>query len=110
MMTRLRGVTIHYITEKLDEGDILMQRSVDIGESENDGQLRRKLALLSGEMAREIIGEFASFKPAGTPPINNLATLALKPTVEDGYIELAPDIDSVRRKMRAFNPLPGTSI
>jgi methionyl-tRNA formyltransferase len=108
---KVTGVTVHYITERLDEGDILVQRSIDIGDSDNDGQLRRKLAILSGEMVPEVMDRFDGLKkPSGTPQDNDLATLAPKPKVEDGYIELAPDIDSARRMMRAFNPLPGTSI
>ena len=108
---KVTGVTVHSMTEKLDDGDILLQRSIAVGESDNDGHLRKKLAILSGEMVREVIDKFAGFtRPTGTAQNNDLVSLAPKPTVEDGYIELAPDIASVRRKMRAFNPLPGTSI
>lgn len=105
------GVTAHYVTEKLDEGNILLQRSIAINEVDNDGQLRQKLAGLAGEMVPELIGLFAGFtKPAGMPQDHSLATLAPRPTVEDGYLELAADIPTIRRQMRAFNPLPGTSI
>ena len=107
----ITGVTGHYLTEGLDEGNILLQRSVDIGETDNDGQLRRKLAMLAGEMVPELIGRFAtSTKPVGTPQDHSLASPAPKPSVEDGYLETATDIQTIRRKMRAFNPLPGTSI
>jgi methionyl-tRNA formyltransferase len=105
------GVTAHYVTEKLDEGNILSQRSVAINEMDNDGQLRQKLARLAGEMIPELIGMFAGFtKPAGRLQDHSLATLAPRPTAEDGYLELAADIPTIRRKVRAFNPLPGTSI
>jgi methionyl-tRNA formyltransferase len=105
------GVTAHYVTEKLDEGNILFQRSIAIGEADNDGQLRQKLARLAGEMVPELIGLFAGFtKPAGMPQDHSLATLAPRPTVEDGYLERAADIPTIRRQMRAFNPLPGTSV
>jgi methionyl-tRNA formyltransferase len=105
------GVTAHYVTDKLDEGNILFQRSIAISEVDNDGQLRQKLANLAGEMIPELIGVFASFtKPAGTPQDHSLASLAPRPTVEDGYLELAVAMHTIRRKMRAFNPLPGTSI
>ena len=106
------GVTGHYITEKLDEGDVLLQRSMVISEVENDGQLRRKLANLAGEMVPELVGMFAGFtNPAGTPQDHSLATYAPRPTIEDGYLNPAiDDINTIRRKLRAFNPLPGTSI
>jgi methionyl-tRNA formyltransferase len=106
------GVTGHYITEKLDEGDVLLQRSMVITEVENDGQLRRKLANLAGQMIPELVGMFAGFtKPAGTSQDHSLATYAPRPTIEDGYLNPAiDDINTIRRKLRAFNPLPGTSI
>lgn len=108
---KVTGVTLHYITEKLDQGDILLQRSIAIGKADNDGQLRQRLAKLAGEMAPEMIGMFANFtKPAGTPQDHRLASAAPRLTAEDGYLERATDIDSIRRKIRAFNPFPGTSI
>ena len=108
---KVTGVTVHYVTEELDEGDILLQRSITLSGVENDGHLRQRLARLAGEMIPELIGMFAGFtKPAGTPQGHGLAGLAPKPTVDDGYLELATDIDTIRRKMRAFNPLPGTSV
>ena len=105
------GVTIHYVTKKLDDGDILLQKSSDISETDNDGRLRHKLAQLAAEMVPELVELFSGFnKPAGTPQDHSLACYAPKPIIEDGYLELAPDIETIRRKMRAFNPLPGTSI
>jgi methionyl-tRNA formyltransferase len=108
---KITGVTIHYATEALDEGNILLQKAMIIEEEDTDGQLRNKLARLAGEMTPEVVRMFAGFtRPAGAPQDHNLASIAPKPTVEDGYLELATDIDTIRRKMRAFNPLPGTSI
>jgi methionyl-tRNA formyltransferase len=105
------GVTAHYVTEQLDEGNILLQRSIAIEETDNDGQLRQKLARLAGEMVPELIGLFAGFaSPAGIPQDHSLATPAPRPAIEEGYLELAADIPTIRRQVRAFNPLPGTSI
>ena len=108
---KITGVTIHYATEALDEGNILLQRSIDIREIENDGQLRQKLSNLAGELVPECIGYFVGLTPpVGMPQDHNLASFAPKPTIEDGYLELTTSIEIIRRKMRAFNPLPGTSI
>jgi methionyl-tRNA formyltransferase len=107
---RVAGVTVHFITEKVDEGNILLQRSVPVNEMDNDGLLRRKLAELSGAMVPEVIGMFAGFdKPEGVLQDHRLATLAPRPSVEDGYLESVMDIRTIRNKVRAFNPLPGTS-
>jgi methionyl-tRNA formyltransferase len=108
---KITGVTVHYVTEKLDEGNILLQRSIAIGELVQDGELRRELAKLAGEMVPGVVALFADFtRPAGVPQDNSRASLAPKPTIDDGYLEFANDIPSIRRKMRGLNPLPGTSI
>ncbi|MBE7529455.1 MAG: methionyl-tRNA formyltransferase [Ardenticatenaceae bacterium] len=107
----ITGITAHYITEGLDEGDILFQRKIDIGDVENDGQLRWKLAQLAGEMVPELLQLFTGFvRPAGIPQDHSQATDAPKPTAVDGYLELANNVQEVQRKVRALNPLPGVSI
>lgn len=109
--TPVTGVTAHYITPGLDDGDILLQQSVDITAIENDGQLRHLLANTAADMVPGVIDLFAGFtQPDGTAQDNYLATPAAKPAVEDGYLETARDIAAVRRKVRALNPVPGTSI
>jgi methionyl-tRNA formyltransferase len=108
---KVTGVTFHYVTEELDNGDILLQRALPISETDNDGQLRQKLAQLAGRLIPELVGMFSGFsKPAGTPQDHALASFAPKPVVEDGYLEKAKDIQTIRKKIRAFNPIPGTSI
>jgi len=108
---RVTGVTVHYVTKQLDGGDILLQRAIAINSRDTDGQLRRTLARLAGSMVPSLIGMFASFtKPAGRPQDHSLASPAPKPAADAGYLERATDVDTIRRMMRAFNPLPGTSI
>lgn len=105
------GVTAHYVTELVDEGNILLQRSLVIDQTDNDGQLRQKLASLAGEMIPEVVDLFQDFtKPAGIPQNHHLASLAPKPVIEDGYLEFIPDVNEIRRRVRALNPFPGTSI
>lgn len=105
------GVTAHYVTEKLDEGNILLQKSIPIEETDDDGRLRNKLARLAGEMIPELIGLFAGgARPTGAPQDHSLATLAPRPAAEDGHLELATSVSAIRRRVRAFNPLPGASL
>ena len=108
---KVTGVTVHYVTKEVDEGNILLKKSMIIDDSDYDGQLRQKLAKLSGEIVPEVIDLFSDFtRPAGKPQEKSISRLAPRPEIEDGHIELAGDIDTIRRKLRAYNPLPGTSI
>lgn len=107
---KFTGVTVHYVTDRVDEGNILLQKSISIDEMENDGQLRRKLSSLSAKMVPEIITMFSgATRPVGTPQDHSLATLAPKPAVEDGCLEQCVDVNAIQNRVRAFNPLPGTS-
>ena len=104
------GVTVHYMTEEVDEGDVLLQKSIPIEESDYDGKLRQKLAQLSASMVPEIIDMFAGLKkPNGMRQDHSLATLAPKPIPEDGHLENVADLHLIARKVRALNPIPGTS-
>jgi methionyl-tRNA formyltransferase len=108
---KVTGVTFHYVTEELDEGDILLQKSIPISETDNDGVLRQKLANLAGSLIPDIVAMFDGFtKPVGMPQDHNFTSFAPKPKLEDGYLEMDIDTDTIRRKMRAYNPLPGTSL
>lgn len=105
------GVTVHFVTEQLDAGNVLLQRSIHIPDSFYDGQLRQKLAQLSGEMVPEVVALFADHRrPEGSPQDHQWATFAPKPTTEDGYLDWTDDINAISRKLRALNPIPGTSI
>jgi len=107
---KVAGTTVHYVTEKIDEGNILLQESIPVDDADNDGRLRQKLALLSAKMVPEVMGMFTKFTiPVGIPQDSALATFAPKPTVEDGHLEHFADVSTIRNRIRAFNPLPGTS-
>lgn len=104
------GVTVHYMTEELDEGNILLQRSMEIREEDNDGRIRQRLAVLAGEMVPKVIGLFIGHdKPIGSPQDKNLVTFAPRLSNEEGYLELTTDIHAIRCKVRSLNPFPGTS-
>ena len=105
------GVTAHYVTRGVDDGDVILQRQVAITEVVDDGQLRLKLARLAGDMIPELLALWRrGTKPEGTPQDARRATYAPRPRPEDGFLERLSSAEDIRRTMRALNPLPGTSI
>lgn len=52
------GVTIHKMTDKLDSGDILLQRSVNVSKDENLKSLTEKLQSLLPDMITQLISDF----------------------------------------------------
>jgi len=105
------GVTVHYLTEDLDSGNILLQRKLEISESDNYCGLKKKLAELSESMTDEVIRIFSgNARVEGEIQNEREATFYKKPKISDGYLENCKDIIEMKNKVRALNPFPGTSI
>ncbi len=49
------GVTIMYMVEKMDAGDIIIQKSIPIGKEDNVGTMFEKLAVLGADMLTEAL-------------------------------------------------------
>lgn len=49
------GVTAHLLTERLDAGDILLQKVIPIEKGDTDNKLRKKLAILSMDVVQELV-------------------------------------------------------
>lgn len=100
------GVTIQRIVLALDQGDILLQRSVHIGEDETAGELAARLATLGGEAAVEALHRIESGGVVLTPQDDSRATYAKKLEKGDGRIDWSKPADELQRFVRAMNPWP----
>lgn len=49
------GVTVHWVNENLDDGDIIMQKMVDISECENPQQIQSKILKVEHIILKETI-------------------------------------------------------
>ncbi|MEW5976936.1 MAG: formyltransferase family protein [Acidobacteriota bacterium] len=108
---KVTGVTIHYVTEKVDKGAVLLQRATGISDIERDGDLRLKLARLAGRMMPDLIDLFADFsRPCGRPQACSNASLAPRMQAADGYLNPAEDFAALRNRLRACYPLPGANV
>lgn len=101
------GITVMYMDEGLDTGDILLQRKIDISPTDTGGSLHDRL----GEIAPAALLESLSLFPGRNAPRVKQnaaqATLAPKLNREDGRIDWAEPAEAIERKIRAFNPWPG---
>ncbi len=57
---RTTGVTIQYMAEKMDAGDVLSVRETEIGEFETSGQLFDRLMVLGAELLVDTVADIAS--------------------------------------------------
>lgn len=106
----LTGVTVHRLTAEYDEGAILMQRTLEVGER-NAWQLARALDRPSLATLREVTHAFAE----GRPPRGqdqNPAQITLAPTpAGDGLrVDWTWPTCRVMQRIRALSPIPGLAL
>ena len=101
------GITVMYMDEGLDTGDILLQRPGDILPGDTGGSLHDRLAQIAPEALLESLRLLAAGSAPRTPQDNTLATYAPKLKREHGKIDWSESAEVIERKIRGFNPWPG---
>jgi methionyl-tRNA formyltransferase len=104
---RETGITVMYMDEGLDTGDILLQRKIDISPNDTGGSLHDRLAQPAPVALLESLTLLAGGSAPRTPQDNARATYAPKLTREHGRIDWSEPAEVIERKIRAFNPWPG---
>jgi len=104
---RETGVTVMYMDEGLDTGDILLEKKIGIARTETGVSLHDRLAEIAPEALREAISLLAKGDAPRTSQESELATYAPKLEREHGRINWTESADVIERKIRAFNPWPG---
>lgn len=102
------GVTISYIIEKMDAGDILMQKSMDIHDSDDYFSLEKKLSNVGGDLLAKTISFLKENKISPRSQNEKEATFAPKLRKEMGRINWQQPARSILNLIRGTNPWPGT--
>jgi methionyl-tRNA formyltransferase len=103
---RETGVTIMYISEHMDAGDTLLQKTLPIAADDTGGTLHNKLAVLGADALREALQLLKDGQLVARPQNEAEATYAPLIQKEDGRIDWHQDADTIARRIRAFNPWP----
>ena len=101
------GITVMYMDEGLDTGDILLQRNVEILPTDTGGSLHDRLALIAPEALLESLRLLAAGNAPRIPQDNARGTYAPKLKREQGQIDWSESAEVIERKIRAYNPWPG---
>jgi methionyl-tRNA formyltransferase len=104
---RETGITVMYMDEGLDTGDILLKREIDIGSGETGGSLHDRLAQIAPNALGDAMELLRQGRAPRHPQDNAQATYASKLAREDGRIDWNESAEVIERKIRAFNPWPG---
>ncbi|MBX3023297.1 methionyl-tRNA formyltransferase [bacterium] len=100
------GVTIMRMNERMDEGDVLLQRATPIGADETYGALQSRLALLGAAALMEALDGLHAGTLTATPQDHARATLAPMIRKEQGAIDWRRPAAVLARQVRGFNPWP----
>ncbi len=101
------GITVIYMDEGLDTGDMLLQKKLALSPNETGGSLHDRLAELAPNALRSALEFLANGNAPRIPQPAAEATHAPKLTREHGKIDWADTAESIERKIRAYDPWPG---
>jgi methionyl-tRNA formyltransferase len=100
------GVTIMQMNERMDAGDILLQRETPIGPDETHGELQARLAELGAAALIEALARLRAGTLTAVPQCEADMTLAPMIKKEDGRIDWTQPAVAIACMVRAFNPWP----
>lgn len=100
------GVTIMYMDEKMDSGDILYQKEVIIDENDTAGSLFDKLSKLGSEMIIEFLPKLLSGDFKSVKQDESLVTYAYNVTREEEKIDFNKTKKEVYNQIRGLYPWP----
>jgi methionyl-tRNA formyltransferase len=104
---RVTGLTVMYMAEGLDTGDILLTESIPIRKRETAGSLHDRLAMLGPHVLKPAIDALVTDRAPRIPQDESKATYASKLDRESGHIDWSRDCWYLDRLVRAMNPWPG---
>lgn len=104
---RETGISVMYMDEGLDTGDVLLQKRIEIAPDETGGSLHDRLAGIAAAALEEALLALRDGRAPRIPQENALVTYAAKLEREDGRLDWNEPATLLERKIRAFDPWPG---
>ena len=101
------GMTVIYMNEGLDTGDILLRHEIEIAPDETGRSLHDRLSRIAPETLAAALDLLEKGSAPRIPQENGTATLAPKLTRDQGRIDWNEAAAVIERKIRAYNPWPG---
>jgi len=101
------GLTTFFLKRKVDTGDTILQRRVEIGEEETFGELSQRLSHLGAKLVLDTLKLLQSGEVKTTAQDESMATRAPKIEKEHCRIDWSKKAEEVRNLIRGLSPLPG---
>ncbi len=100
------GVTTFFLKEKVDTGNMILQKKLTIEDDDDAGSLHDKLSLIGAEAVLETVRLIAEGKTVPVIQDNNLSSPAPKILKEDCLINWHTDALSIYNFIRGMSPYP----
>ena len=104
---KVTGITLQYMDEKIDDGDVILINTLQINDDDNCGTLFDRLAELGAESIADYAQLLKNGKPIGTPQDHSQATYCTKIGKDQGNIDWCMPAQSIVNTVRAMSPSPG---
>lgn len=103
------GVSIFRLNERLDAGDVLLQRRVSVAPNEETDMLAARLASLGADALVVALTALQEGTATFTAQDDTAASLAPKLTKAQGRIDWTQSAEQIERQVRATIPWPGAT-
>lgn len=103
------GVSIFRLNERLDAGDVLLQRRVSVAPNEETDVLAARLASLGADALVVALTAIQEGTATFTAQDDTAASLAPKLTKAQGRIDWTQSAEQIERQVRATIPWPGAT-
>ncbi|MBH0161037.1 MULTISPECIES: methionyl-tRNA formyltransferase [Fictibacillus] len=100
------GITIMYMVEKLDAGDILTQVEVEIEENDHVGSMHDKLSAAGAKLLSETIPQLVEGKLTPVPQVAEEVTFAWNITRDQEKIDWTLSGEEIYNHIRGLHPWP----
>lgn len=100
------GITIMYMAEKLDAGNIISQDEVEILENDTVGEVHDKLATLGTELLKKTLPTIFNGTNDSIVQDDSLATFVSNISREDERIDWTKDAQTIHNHIRGLSPWP----
>lgn len=104
---KIAGVTIMYMDKKMDAGDIISQRSIEIGENTILDDLYYKLSIIGRDLLLDTLPSIFNGTNDRIKQDENKVTFGFNITKEEEKIDFNDTSNNIHNKIRGLSSIPG---
>ena len=104
---KIAGVTIMYMDKKMDAGDIISQRSIEIGENTILDDLYYKLSIIGRDLLLDTLPSIFNGTNDRIKQDENKVTFGFNITKEEEKIDFNNTSNNIHNKIRGLSSIPG---